>query len=392
MGRIVGDIGGGILPAPACDLLDRFTRELGVSFTLTDLNGTVVASTADELAGSVDEGVLAVLEESAGAAAPSGTVRQGERALAPVRLAGRTSGVLVVHRADETGPELPGVVATALGMALDFAEAASSLGRENVNPGWLLFSLLRGSRAEAQRATVVAAIYGWNLFVQRVAVAVSIRGGPRGGEDPTAVLEALLGPAAATTPFGQVDESQWVALPEYEPGQSWSRIRRFAEEVQRRLAPAAPAVTIGIGEPHLPINRVAAVRRSYREAAYAARLGARLRGPGGVYELRLLGPAAFFAPSSPSRRNLAQVVLAPLRDHPALIDTLRAYLTYDLSVATTAARLQVHRHTVRNHLERVFALTGLDPRSLEGAVQLKLALLVVTSDPDVLDPVPEVTP
>ncbi|HKO24441.1 MAG TPA: hypothetical protein VJY65_06825, partial [Chloroflexota bacterium] len=55
-------LGGGILPAPACDLLDRFTAELGVPLTLTDLNGTVVASTAGALAGSADPGVLAALD------------------------------------------------------------------------------------------------------------------------------------------------------------------------------------------------------------------------------------------------------------------------------------------------------------------------------------------
>lgn len=115
---------------------------------------------------------------------------------------------------------------------------------------------------------------------------------------------------------------------------------------------------------------------------YAAKLGSRINPGASSHELRALGPAAFFAPSSPSRRNLATVVLEPLRTNPAALTTLQAYLTYNMSVADASAALRLHRHTVRNHLERVFELTGLDPRSLEGAVQLKLALLVAASEPD----------
>jgi sugar diacid utilization regulator len=179
-----------------------------------------------------------------------------------------------------------------------------------------------------------------------------------------------------------VDESQWVILVEHEPRDPWSAIRELAQQVQAAFELGGWEAQVGIGEPYLPVYPVLAVRNSYREAIYAARLGPRLQGGPGPYELRGLGPAAFFAPSGPSRRNLASLALAPLREHPMVLETLRAYLASNMSVADTAAILGVHRHTVRNHLGRVSTLTGLDPRSLEGAVQLKLALLVIASDPD----------
>jgi sugar diacid utilization regulator len=373
---------GGILPAPACDLLDRLTAEMDVHFTLTDLHGTVVASTGGLPAGQIDPRAVAVLEggrplENDDEGAPGGPF-----ACVPVRLSGRVAGALLVHGAPARVRSTARAAGVAIGLALDFAEAASSIGRESVNPGWLLYRLLRGSREEALHARVVAAIYGWNLCVQRVALVVAAADGAAVSRtDPMEVFERLLGAAARTTPYGQLDDGQWVILPEFAPRESRQRLRELAEGVRAQLAPLA--VHVGIGEPHLPVSPIPAVRRSYREAIYAARLGPRLRPEQGVYELRALGSAAFFAPSSPSRRNLASLVLEPLGEMPGVLGTLRVYLAANMSVADTAGQLGVHRHTVRNHLERVFDLTGLDPRSLEGAVQLKLALLVAASDPTV---------
>jgi carbohydrate diacid regulator len=374
---------GGILPAPACDLLDRLTAELDVPFTLTDLHGAVVASTAGHPAGQVQRGAVEALENgprlAAGGDAPPG-------AYVPVRLSGRIAGVLIAHGAPEQVGGLTRAAAVAIGLALDFAEAASSLGRENVNPGWLLYRLLRGSREEALHARVVAAIYGWDLWTQRVAVVVMTPPAQRQvpAADPVEVMARLLGAAARTTPFGQLDDGHWVVLPECGSREARAGVRQLAESVRAHLG--AAEVHVGIGEPHPDVAPVLAVRRSYREAIYAARLGPRLRSGAGVHELRGLGSAAFFAPSSPSRRNLAALVLEPLRELPAVTETLRAYLASNMSVADTAASLGVHRHTVRNHLERVFDLTGLDPRTLEGAVQLKLALLVAASDPGLRGP------
>lgn len=390
MNKEMGGIrGGAILPAPACDLLDRLTEELEIHFTLTDLQGAVVASTAGRPAGQVEPCALRLLERG-GSAASDGA--DGGAVALPVRLAGRVAGVLITHGTPEAVTTAARTAAVAIGMALDFSEAAAGMAQDGVNPGWLLYRLFRGSREEAQQARVMSAIHGWNLCVQRVAVVVILAGDPgaaqgrrRRGDEPLGVLQRLLGPAVRTTPTGQLDEVQWVLLPAYETGESWSRVRQLARDIHDAFAAAGMPVDVGIGEPHHPANPVAALRRSYREAVYAARHGRLAGKESGVHELRSLGPAAFFAPSSPSRRNLAALVLDPLRDHPAALETLRAYLALDLSVAETAARLQVHRHTVRNHLARVLALTGLDARSLEGALQLKLALLVAASDPDLPD-------
>ena len=49
----------------------------------------------------------------------------------------------------------------------------------------------------------------------------------------------------------------------------------------------------------------------------------------------------------------ADAFLAPIRDDPALVATLGAYLDHHGSVGETAAALGVHRNTVRNRLRQV---------------------------------------
>lgn len=367
---------GSILPAPACDLIDRLTKQFDVPFSLTDLHGAVVASTADLVAGHVDPVAARVAQESAF------DHQGGEAVYVPINLSGKTAGVLIAHAPDEEVQNLAHVAAITIGLALDFAEAASTLGRDNVNPGLLLYRLLRGTREEASRARIVAAVYGWNLFRQRVALVVlatsALRQVDRTRGDPRTALKDVLGSESKDTPFGQVSETQWVMLPEYEARDAWSRLNGLAESIRVAFDGIGIENSVGIGYPHLPFNPVQAVRWSYREAVFAARIGRRSRGPG-IYDLRSLGSVAFFAPSASSRRRLAGLVLDPLEKHPNVLETLQTFLAANMSVADAAEQLNMHRHTVRNHLERVRELTGLDPRVLEDAVQLKLALITHAS-------------
>lgn len=370
----------GIMPAPACDLLDRLTTTLGIGFSLTDRHGATIASTAGQPAGTLDLTAASILEGGH----PLYIDAAAGAIYVPVHMNGKLVGALVAYGAGEDVRSAAQIAAVAIGLALDFAEAAASLSAETVNAGWLLYRLLRGSRHEAEKARSVAAIYGWNLFVQRVAIVVVAgasedRRGLRAQQSHD-VLAAALGDERRGTPFGQVDDRRWVALPRYEPTQSWSVVVDIANRIAERFAAHDLAVHVGIGEPHLPVQPVKALRLSYREALYAVRIGRQLASAEAIHQLRALGAAAFFSPSMPSRRRLARLVLSPLQQQPVVLQTLSAYLSSDMSVARAADVLGIHRHTVRNHLERVRELTGMDPRSLEGAVQLKLALLALPSD------------
>lgn len=57
-----------------------------------------------------------------------------------------------------------------------------------------------------------------------------------------------------------------------------------------------------------------------------------------------------------------------------LLNTLHTWLVERRSVEATAARLDVHRHTIRNRLQRVAQLTGHDLDSIDAQTELWLAL------------------
>lgn len=57
-----------------------------------------------------------------------------------------------------------------------------------------------------------------------------------------------------------------------------------------------------------------------------------------------------------------------------LLDTLRVFLEKDMSVADSARALYIHRNTLTYRLDRITEITGHNPRRLNGAVHLFMAL------------------
>ena len=57
-----------------------------------------------------------------------------------------------------------------------------------------------------------------------------------------------------------------------------------------------------------------------------------------------------------------------------LLDTLRAFLAKDMSVADSARALYIHRNTLTYRLDRITEITGHNPRRLDGAVHLYMAI------------------
>lgn len=387
-----------IAPAAARELLEGLTSSLEIPFTITDDRGAVVASTGGRARGQMDVNALTVLQQGSPmevtgdsvlrwhrefAEAPStavggGAFAPGAAIYLPFEV-GDSAGVLIAH-GEPDDVRLPARTAIpAVELGLEFARAGTRTVREGVGPGLALYRLLRGSPAEAYEAQLIAKMAGWDLRVPRTAIVAlrfrhkrnpRVRGEPRLG----ALLDAL-GRRAPHTPFGRLRGHVWVVLPEIEPDDKAS-LRSLARQLMEALAPDGGRPAVGIGELHDQPQTLLALRRSYREALYAARCGVRIHGEPGVYELDALGAAAFLTPSGHSRQRLARRLLHPLADEHELLDSLRAFLRANLSIGEAANGAGVHRHTIRNHLERVHQLTGLDPRALDDAVQLRLALLV----------------
>ncbi|MGH7464317.1 MAG: PucR family transcriptional regulator, partial [Longimicrobiales bacterium] len=297
----------------------------------------------------------------------------------PIRVNRRVGGVLIAHGQPEEVRTAAYTAAAAAGLALEFAQGASVSARQGVAPDLALHQLLRGSRPEARRAALVAKVMGWDLSVPRIALVVAARqangAAPALGPDLYAMITKYVDTVVPGTPFAQLELSEWVLLPELSSRSDRLPLRQLARDIHGALLQAGVTAAVGIGESHAE-RSLPALRRSYREAAYAARCGERLSGEGGVFLLRDLGAASFLVPSPAARQRLAERLLQPLCSSPDILRSLKAFLDAGGSTAAAADAIGLHRHTIRNHLDRASELTGLDPRALDDAVQLRLAVLI----------------
>ena len=119
-----------------------------------------------------------------------------------------------------------------------------------------------------------------------------------------------------------------------------------------------------------------------REAADAARVGRSLAAAGGAVSYDRLGAYRYLVNlelDEAPRDRYGQAVAALIdydRDRNArLVDTLERYLAARCSVAASARALYIHPNTVRQRLERIQQVTGLDLQG-EDLLSLELALKV----------------
>jgi hypothetical protein len=137
---------------------------------------------------------------------------------------------------------------------------------------------------------------------------------------------------------------------------------------------------VGIASEDVPLGR------AVEEAAMAARVASDL-GLGGD------GPRVFNLPRvyaySAMRSNpeaLARsrdTILGRLEKHPALLQTLRAYVETNRSVSATAARVHRHRQSVVYRMRRIAQLLEVDLDDAEAMFRVEAA---VRSSPDPNDP------
>jgi carbohydrate diacid regulator len=298
----------------------------------------------------------------------------------PVRIDGRIDGVLIAHGPPAQVGALGRTAAAIIGVALEYARGASISARQSPGPDLALHQVLRGSRRDARRGAIVMKVIGWDLTVPRVGLVVLAANDDGAGHDmldPSLymMISEFVTTVAPGTPIGQLHSSEWAVLPELHAAAGRQTPEQLARDVSEALAHAGANVLVGLGEPHAD-RSIPALRRSYREALYAARCGAQLSKPRGVYQLRDLGAAAFLAPSPPTRRRLAHRIVQPLRTQPEILHSVQAFLDASCSFTATANETGLHRHTIRSHLDRARDLTGLDPRLLDDALQLRIALML----------------
>jgi GAF domain-containing protein len=154
-----------------------------------------------------------------------------------------------------------------------------------------------------------------------------------------------------------------------------------AEELLRTCDAIAreEGLEIGLSD----VDRGAAgARRRMREAADAASIARSLTAEGGAVSYHQLGAYRYLvhleldhAPDDRYRQAVSELIDYDRRRHAQLIETLECFLGARCSVAASARDLYIHPNTVRQRLDRIERVTGLD-LAKEDLLSLELALKV----------------
>lgn len=199
-----------------------------------------------------------------------------------------------------------------------------------------------------------------------------------GGDGEVAVLKASntrnLASWANYDDDAKPDASSWANL---------AALKRAAHGLRAHLCRDTGAtVNIGIGRYHPGICELV---RSHQDARAALLLGRRFHAQSGVHCLDSLGIAAFVGVADEQTKvDLATYLLSPLCGERELLATLDAFFAENCCPSQAATRLCIHRNTLSYRLDKISALSGLDPRRFDDAVQIRLALVLrALSDPRV---------
>lgn len=124
----------------------------------------------------------------------------------------------------------------------------------------------------------------------------------------------------------------------------------------------------------------ASARRRMREAADAASIGRSLVGEGGAVSYEQLGAYRYLvhleldeAPHDRYRQSVEELIEYDRRRGARLVETLEQFLADRGGVTASARALYVHPNTVRQRLERIERVAGLDLQT-EDLLSLELAL------------------
>ena len=125
----------------------------------------------------------------------------------------------------------------------------------------------------------------------------------------------------------------------------------------------------------------ASARRRMREAADAARIGRSLAADGGAVSYEQLGAYRYLvhleldeAPHDRYRQCVEELIEYDRQRGACLVETLERFLADRGGVTASARALYVHPNTVRQRLQRIEQVTGLDDLASEDLLSLELAL------------------
>ena len=297
--------------------------------------------------------------------------------VAPLAVADEQLGILCCiargREFDDEDAELLRAVAHQTAVGLKKAELIERLTAENIVKD-MFEALAAGSveAAEAKAAEARCDLTRPHVFVHAVRAPAAGEDGP-GWPELAARLEARLRRLYPRAFFDSRHDCvrAFAPLPTAGAG-AVERLRQACEELARD-----ERAVIGLSD----VDRGAAsARRRMREAADAARIGRSLVGAGGAVSYEGLGAYKYLvhlelddAPHDRYRKSVEELIEYDRRRGARLVETLERFLADRGSVAASARALYIHPNTVRQRLERIERVTGLD-LDKEDLLSLELAL------------------
>ena len=274
---------------------------------------------------------------------------------------------------DDEDAELLRAVAHQTAVGLKKAELIERLTAENIVKD-MFEALAAGSveAAEAKAAEARCDITRPHVFLHVVRAAPSDEDGP-GWPDLAARFENRLSRLYPRAFFDSRHDCVRAIAPLPTAGAAAvERLRQGCEELAR-----AERVVVGLSD----VDRgSASARRRMREAADAARIGRSLAEEGGAVSYEGLGAYKYLvhlelddAPHDRYRLSVEELLQYDRRRGARLVETLERFLADRGSVAASARALYIHPNTVRQRLERIERVTGLD-LGKEDLLSLELAL------------------
>ncbi|MCQ4082850.1 PucR family transcriptional regulator [Streptomyces sp. RB6PN25] len=340
-------------PVPA--VLRQLARHLGARAVLLDADGHEVHAAGRRPSGEVADAMrqlAAVVRPSGGAAAPvSAADTVGETRLAAYALAGNASGAgLVLALASDHQDPADHAIAGVGSVLLSLLTGAYRGAGDAERIGALVRMLLGASAEEVAPLLTHAgsAEAHWTVVHAR-----RVGGGRRGGHAPDPLAASALGAALGTALVDIFDPSAGTVralLPgDREPG-------------------ARPGWTLGASAP-APVRDLAAADA---QAAGALRRAVAGRSALVRHPAHGAGIDALVDPGTAAA--CARARLAPLDGAPALVETLRTWLSLHGSWDRTAVALGVHRNTVRQRIGRAAAVLDADLDDPDVRADLWIAL------------------
>jgi hypothetical protein len=274
---------------------------------------------------------------------------------------------------DEEDAELLRAVAHQTAVGLKKAELIERLTAENIVKD-MFEALAAGSveAAEAKAAEARCDLSRPHVFLHAVRVPGTHEGGPSWPE-LAGHFESRLRRLYPRAFFDSRHDCVRAIAPLPTAGAAAvERLRQGCGELARE-----DGVVVGLSD----VDRGAAsARRRMREAADAARIGRSLVDEGGAVSYEGLGAYKYLvhlelddAPHDRYRQCVELLIDYDRRRGAHLVETLERFLSDRGSVAASARALYIHPNTVRQRLERIERVTGLDLDE-EDLLSLELAL------------------